>query len=236
MLLEAWESGLGADPVDRAVPLLETLYSAKDLGDLAPGAWNRLALRARALLFGADCDTVAECPACGAQLEAAIPVEALLAGEPVPPAVDEISFGAVSVRYRPPTRGDIAALAAYPVDEATARLLRRCVTEIRSPEREMALDELSEEQLSALDEAIALADPDAVIEVALACPECGETARLPLDPASFLWDEIDRWALGVLCEVAELATAFGWSQDAILAMSPWRRQAYLALAAGGRSS
>ncbi|MFG1793085.1 hypothetical protein [Nocardia sp. NPDC049149] len=234
-LLDAWESGLGADPADRALPLLALMCEDdRDLDECAPGELNRLLLRARALLFGAAADAVADCPDCGTQLEASIPLAELTVGEP--DGVGAAVLDAVDVRFRLPTRRDLAALADLPVEQAARRLLERCVLSLRSGAAELSLAELSAETADAVDAAISDADPDAVIEVTLTCPECGDAVRLSLDPASFLWDEVDRWALRVLWEVAELATVFGWNEDAIVALSPWRRQMYLSLSGAHRWS
>ncbi|KAA8884191.1 hypothetical protein F3087_35150 [Nocardia colli] len=234
-LLDAWESGLGADPADRALPLLELMCGdGRDLDSCVPGELNRLLLRARALLFGAAADTVADCPVCGASLEASIPLAQLVSGATEHDG--ETVLGAVRLRYRLPTRRDLRAVAALPVEQAARRLVERCVLSLRSDAGELSVSELPAEVADAVDAVIAQADPDAVLEVALACPDCADTVRLALDPASFLWDEVDRWALRVLREVAELAAAFGWSEDAIVALSPWRRQMYLSLAGTGRRS
>jgi hypothetical protein len=48
-----------------------------------------------------------------------------------------------------------------------------------------------------------------------------------LDIASYLWSEIHAWAGRMLRDVHALAAAYGWREADILAMSPWRRQAYL---------
>ena len=70
---------------------------------------------------------------------------------------------------------------------------------------------------------------DLVIDVA--CPECGEATRAELDIASYLWTELDAWARDVLLDVHLLATAYGWSEPEILALSPTRRRYYLELCA-----
>lgn len=46
---------------------------------------------------------------------------------------------------------------------------------------------------------------------------------------SFFWDEINHWAKRLIHDVHILAVAYGWSEEKILALSPWRRQAYLDL-------
>lgn len=232
-LLDAWEDAQTSDPRDRALQVLESMCVRLD-GDLderSPGELNRLLLRARMLLFGDTCDTVAQCPACGAQLEATLSIATLLSGECAVDPVGERTLDGLRVSYRTPTWRELRALADRPIDDAAAELLALCVTEVRSGRRKVAYADLDASFRQAIDDAVGQADPDALIEIALACQECGETARLPMDPASFLWNELDRWALSTLYEVAELAAVYGWSERSILSMTPWRRRAYLSIAA-----
>jgi hypothetical protein len=63
----------------------------------------------------------------------------------------------------------------------------------------------------------------------LTCPQCAHQWQAPLDIVSFLWSEVHAWAIRLLREIHELASAYGWSEAEILALSPWRRRAYLEL-------
>ena len=237
-LLDAWEGALAAEPAHRALHVLEAMCDEndRDLGDRSPGELNRLLLQARVLLFGGACDAIADCPCCGAALEATIPLETWTSAAPPSRPVRETTVGDLRVTYRVPTCSDLAGLTHQPIDDAAEQLLARCVTSIRAGERDLALSELAAEAVRGIDEVISGTGADALINVKLVCPECGDTVGLQMDPASFLWDELDRWALSVLCEVAELASVFGWSEQTILSMSPWRRRTYLAIAQPGRRS
>jgi len=77
--------------------------------------------------------------------------------------------------------------------------------------------------------AMAEADPDADLRMAIACPECGHAWDSLFDPASYLWSELQAGAMRVLREVDALASAYGWSEREILEMPRARRRAYLAL-------
>ena len=79
--------------------------------------------------------------------------------------------------------------------------------------------------------AMAQADPQADLQLALRCPDCGHEWQPPFDIARFLWQELHGWALHLLREVDTLAQAYHWAEADILAMSPRRRQAYLELCA-----
>ncbi|MGP3950458.1 T4 family baseplate hub assembly chaperone [Streptomyces sp. 7N604] len=82
-----------------------------------------------------------------------------------------------------------------------------------------------------LAEAAGRADPAAELTLNVACPECGEATPAELDIASYLWTELDAWARDLLLDVHLLATAYGWSEPEILALSPLRRRYYLELCA-----
>ncbi|MBI0381241.1 hypothetical protein JBE27_34525, partial [Streptomyces albiflaviniger] len=93
--------------------------------------------------------------------------------------------------------------------------------------------ELPEPVQRRLAEAAERADPAADVTLSVACPECGEATRAELDIASYLWAELDHWARDLLLDVHLLATAYGWSEPQILALSPLRRRYYLELCADG---
>ncbi|MFD0428254.1 hypothetical protein ACFQ60_09340 [Streptomyces zhihengii] len=69
------------------------------------------------------------------------------------------------------------------------------------------------------------------VTLSIACPECGEATPAELDITSYLWTELDTWARDLLLDVHLLASAYGWSEPEILALSPTRRRYYLELCA-----
>jgi hypothetical protein len=71
------------------------------------------------------------------------------------------------------------------------------------------------------------ADPMADIHLALNCPSCEHKWMAPFDIVAFLWREISAAARRLLREVHTLASAYGWTESEILALSPVRRRAYL---------
>ena len=70
-------------------------------------------------------------------------------------------------------------------------------------------------------------DPDADVSIAFECPACGAAWLSRFDIVSYFWGELDDWAQRLLAEVHALARAYGWSEAAILALSPTRRRFYL---------
>ena len=74
---------------------------------------------------------------------------------------------------------------------------------------------------------MAQADPQADVQLALSCPACSHQWQSVFDIVSFFWSEMNAWAYRILREVHILASAYGWREADILAMSPYRRQLYL---------
>ena len=75
-------------------------------------------------------------------------------------------------------------------------------------------------------------DPQAEIELDLSCQACGERWKELFDVEPFFWTEIQAWAGRLLLDVHHLAASYGWSESAILSMSPLRRSLYLNMITG----
>ncbi|ASQ92744.1 hypothetical protein [Streptomyces sp. 11-1-2] len=134
--------------------------------------------------------------------------------------------------------GGEAAEASTAAVRARRALLARCLVSAHRagqpvPADRLPMAELPEPVQRKLAEAAEHADPAADVTLNVACPECGEATRAELDIASYLWAELDHWARDLLLDVHLLATAYGWSEPQILALSPLRRRYYLELCADG---
>jgi hypothetical protein len=106
-------------------------------------------------------------------------------------------------------------------------LLERCLLEIHQDGETRSVDELPATIVDKVVEKMAQADPQADVQLALACPMCNHEWQALFDVVSFFWSEINAWAARLLRDVHALAFAYGWREADILAMSPWRRQLYL---------
>lgn len=233
-LLAAWEHGLVSASA-RAGLLLAALGVA-DPDRLPLGARNRQLLGARILLFGTVADVVARCEECGEELEADVHLPDLLDALPDAPVTTatpiRVSSGGYHVTVRVPTAVDLHGLPGD-VEAAAWELTARCVGEARLDDTIVQPRDLPVEVCAAIDDALAAADPGAVLDLTLACPSCGATTTRSLDPVALLWSELDTWAWKLLTDVHLLAAAHGWSEADVLAMSPARRQAYLHLCGVG---
>lgn len=288
-LLEVWERGRPALPVERALLLLEAVQPSEPPGSVA--AWS-IGRRDAALIelrrrwFGEAIECATQCGACGETLELTMNAAELLAlrderderiaddadasDDPEPWLLD-VHADAAHVRLRLPTSADVLAVAQ--TGEGGLALLERCLIDVEleadagdgnaaddcipdmeaasrpqhprpSPGRALdARDEaglpgveppisarLSRETIDSISAAIAAADPLADLELDGVCPACRECWVAPFAIESFLWSELETWALSTLRDVHVLASAYGWSEPRILALSPARRAAYLELA------
>lgn len=230
-LLRAWEQGRSAGPVARGLLLLAAAFPGRDPDELAAlpvGRRDGLLLDLREQVFGPHVEALVDCPACGTRLE----VECTTADLRAPDAAADfpaVTAAGVALRFRLPTSLDLlAAAAAGSVERARRALFERCVI----PPDGLAAADLPAEAVGAVGRALADADPQAALALDVDCPGCGAAAAVPCDMVQFFWRELHAWAARTFREVHTLATAYGWPEDAILALSPRRRRTYLDLVTG----
>ncbi len=215
-LLSAWEAAAGLPRAARGVGVVQAAGLVEDMDaalDLPISDAAALAIRVQVEAFGATVDGVLDCAACGQELDVEVPLAELGSG------------GGASTRV-----GDLAVRAPTTRDLLEARdgeeLLERCVG--------VGAGSLDGEVRAAVEAAAEeLAGPAGVV-VRAECPECGATVSAPLDPGALLWERVAAAVPAALAEVAELASAFGWSETEVLGLSPRRRRAYLELVRGVR--
>ncbi|MFF4253262.1 hypothetical protein ACFY1L_18845 [Streptomyces sp. NPDC001663] len=232
-LLAAWEAGLGEPPVGRALLLHRTARPEVDTGrlpQLPVGEREADLFALRRALFGERMQVRLECAACGADMEFDLDAGELAgslgsSGE----SVVRVRQGGWDVEFRLPGVADLQA-AARSADPRAA-LLARCLVSAVHDGTDVPAGELPAPVQRRIAEAVEAADPGADLALNVACPECGEATRAELDIASYLWTELDAWARDVLLDVHLLATAYGWTEPEILALSPTRRRYYLELCA-----
>ncbi len=230
LLLQAWEQGASVPEPSRPLALLSLAMPDRDpieLADIPVAERNRLLLRLRELSFGAELSVIATCSTCSEQLELSLPVAQLAAlSEADECAGLAWTDGGRRFELRPATTADLlASLELAEVGAAQELLLSRCLTvdpprdAERLSETPMVLEQF--ERLHATAE----------LRCSVACPECASEEVVDLDIGRFLWTEIRRAASRLLREIHALAAGYGWSEQAILAMSEHRRIAYLEMVA-----
>jgi hypothetical protein len=240
-LLNIWEQGAGASPVEQALVILAAAFpqaSRETLLGLAVDRRDAALFRLREHTFGPQLKGLADCPACHEWLELAFEAADLRArgllpaDETLPSEPELASFrtAGCQVRYRLPTSADLMK-AHLQADAAQARrtLLDACVVSVEQKGRAMTLDELGPKAVQAIVERIGKQAALADLTITATCPACGHQWEIIFDIVSYFWNEIAAWAARLLHEVHYLASAYGWREADILAMSAWRRQRYLEL-------
>ncbi|MFI0487127.1 hypothetical protein [Actinomadura sp. 9N215] len=255
-LLAVWEWGLSQPEQGRALALHSAARPDADVQELLAtpiGAREADLYALRRALFGERMQVVTECAACDEVVEFDLDATAL--GTPPATALgftpesnshptedtDSVASrgGALRVvedgwvvEFRPPAVADLAAAAGGgDPSEARRSLVTRCTLSATQDGRPVDPDELPDHVRRRLAEAAERADPAAETTLRITCPECGESTLAELDIAAHLWAELDTWARDLLLDVHLLATAYGWTEPEILALSPLRRRYYLELCA-----
>lgn len=234
-----------ASPSARATALLARCLD-DEAGDvertahaLTVGDREALLLQLRRLTIGETFDCVLPCPAagCGERMELELRVANLLV-----PAYDDVqrtyalSTEAEGARYdvafRLPTAADLDAVAVVARDDPARgadALLARCVCAATRDGAAVDVSALAPAAREAIADEMARRDPQAEIELELACPVCGNAFSVVFDTASFFLQELDERATRLLHDVHTLATHYHWSERDILQMPRRRRDRYLEL-------
>lgn len=232
-LLAAWELGRSQTPVRRARILLALAdpAAAADAATCTIGQRDQTLLGLHEQLFGSRLNATTACPHCRQEIELEFPVAGLresalsAAGN----AYELVTAG-YDLRFRLPSCRDLETLDDAAAGSDRRRLLlRQCVLQARQGETETNAAELPEVVTAGLLRRMAELDPASQVSLALRCPQCDRAWQAPFDIVAYLWDELHTWTSRLLRDVHELAQAYGWSESEILALSPWRRQAYLDL-------
>lgn len=224
-LLEIWERGAGEGVIGRALALVSgaaTGISGDDVARMPVGRRDAALIELRQRLFGDRFTGITSCPSCGEEIELTFEASEVRR-EAARIETATVVAGAYEIDVRLPSSADLAAIEPLR-DLAAARsaLLERCIT--RAP---LPLDAMPPEVVDAIVERMSELDPQADVSFDVDCPSCAHAWREQFDVVTFLWTELSAWARRLLADVHTLASAYGWSERDILALSPVRRAAYI---------
>ncbi len=231
-LLNIWDRGLTASPIQKALIILASACqdkSIKELSRLSIGSRDALLMDVLENNFGRILACATTCPGCGEKLELTLRSDDLRAPMPDPLQGEaDLKIDEYEVRFRLPDSLDLgAASLCHDLISARQVLIERCLLEARREGLNLKSSELPQTVIDSISSRMEEMDPQANLQIDFTCPSCGIKWFSPFDVMPFLWTEIDAWAKRTLREVHLLASAYGWSEAEILAMSQWRRQAYL---------
>jgi hypothetical protein len=212
-----WERGKSLHPLDKGVLAVTAAYPETDepIADWPLGRRNRALAEFHVGAFGGVLCGWTRCEQCSSQLEFQIDLRSLLSGYQA--KKDWIEVG--SHRFRLPTSRDVA-VAVTDYENPVEQLISRCA--INTDRHHWTTEEIT-----AIEDRMAAADPLSEILLHFDCPDCGTFFDAPLELTSFLWAELEARAKRALHDVHVLARAYGWSEAAILSLPSARRQMYV---------
>jgi hypothetical protein len=233
-LMAVWDMAVGLSAARRALALLAAACpdeSPDALAQLSVGRRDARLLTLREWAFGAQIESLTDCPRCGECTELSFPISAALAvgaTSEAQPAAVVVRTAERELRFRLPDSLDLEAMeAARGVPDQVAILLSRCRLPAGDGEPDDDPDPLPEDVVTAVAARMAEADPQADLELPVSCSGCRHDWLVPFDIAQFVWSEVDAWARRTLHDVHALARAYGWREADVLSLSPRRRQLYL---------
>lgn len=214
--LALWDEGAGCHPLDRALGLIAAVEgtSREQAATLSIDVRNRALFRIVERLFGEQISLIATCGECAAETELTFSTRDALA---VPATAERIALAGGAAWCRLPTSRDLAAALAAP-DPEDALLTAVVEADADDPA-------LLAEAETALAAQAGLAD----LSLAHRCDRCGTEEESAFDVLDYLWRRVVAEARRLLREVHIIARAYGWSSEAVLALSPARRAAHIAL-------
>lgn len=240
-ILAAWECCVQL-PEQRAaltvLALADPERDASEWGRLPLGERNALLLDLRTATLGRRMEGFALCPECGAELEFAFDAGELArdlraqAGS----ALDVVD----GCSLRPANTLDLLAASAGGDEEQARRILLERTVSVKDAgpradggpadgESRRWLSAQSEPVFARLLQAFEALNASAEIRAQFQCAACGSSASVDVDVAHFFLGELARSARWLMMDVHDLASAYGWSEQSIVAMSAARRSAYLEL-------
>jgi len=231
--LDAWERGQRTEPQARSLALLSAVLpeiEPKRLSRLPLGQRDALLLRLRERTLGRVINGLLLCPKCNARLEFPFDLRTYdaTAALAVRHGTHALTASGFELRFRLPDSEDLNAMSLAPdVDTARGLLVARCVLAAERAGAPVASWELPEEVLEELGRRMEELDPLSFLPLNLDCPRCSHQWMALLDVGALFWQEISVAAERLLRDVHTLATAYGWSEAEILAMSDARRRFYL---------
>jgi hypothetical protein len=238
-LLRVWERGQDESPVERALSMLASACPAaarEALAELSIGQRDACLLEVRERLFGTELSSLADCPGCAEQLELNFrtsDVRVSLTPKEQPLSIERSAY---ELSFRLPNSLDLMALpAGASVAEMRGKLFDRCLLRIERSAKPLPLESSAEipvEIVDAVIECMSEADRQADVRLDLTCPCCELRWKATFDIVSYLWSELQERAMHLMREIHLLASAYGWREGEILALSSSRRQRYLEMVTG----
>jgi hypothetical protein len=227
-LIAVWDPTSSAPPHRRLAELLAAIAGTEAIEADTLGVRNQRLLMLHRALVGGVLKARVVCTHCNAENEFTLPADAILAvPAPGPDTIVRIRNGRRTLSFRLPRMVDIEAAGQTSANPDVRRaVIERCRIGTRT-----AIGEEASEKLGRKFEAL---DPVANIVVNIACSACACPIAASVDLATFVTRDLDRVLDNLLRDIDVIASAYGWSEQAILALPPERRRRYVGMIAAAR--
>lgn len=229
-VVRLWEALEGRSHTERALLLLAHAYPNATLDEVARlpvGQRDSRLFTLREAMLGKHVQAHADCPSCAQRLDVQLNTSDFCTAPSRNDTATELQHGDYLLQFRAPSSLDLLAVSGVADrDMALRQLLTRCVV---ASDAGQAIDpaSLPAPVIERLASAMSDGDPQGELLIELHCPSCHAEPQFLFDVALFYFSELAALAKRLLREVHTLATAYGWSEASILAMSNRRRQSYL---------
>lgn len=231
-IVRIWEEGVRASRTQRSVSLLAAAFpdhGPADLIDISVGRRDAWLIVLRQMLLGNKASGQAVCPQCAEKVVFDFDVSAFRLEDDK--EGHHLSIDGYEIEYRPITVRDLLQLSRMPdIESAKRSLVQAAVLTARLSGQEVAVEDLPDDVVAVIGEAVRERDPQSEVRIKLACPSCERQWNVAFDIASFLYKELSVQAQRNLQEINLLARAYGWSEKEILSLTSTRRRAYLQMA------
>ncbi len=232
-LIAIAELGERRHEVDRALIVLSHALpelSIDQLAEMPIGERDAHLLRVREQLFGTELWLETFCPHCGEGQEIRTTTREQLFHDFSKPLPRRHRFesGEIALEFRLLDSRDLSvATHTHELDAARRCLVRRCIVAASRGGAPIAAEDVPESVLAELADALTEADPQAEIKLGFRCLDCEELWIALFDIVPVLWRELRELAKQLLHDIHDLASAYGWRESDILALSNSRRRFYL---------
>lgn len=203
-------------------------------GDLPATDLDAAALEIRRAWLGDLVRTYVACPdaGCGERIDVSFSIAGYLRhhrprrprGVTQPTADGWFSLAGATARFRLPTVADLLVAASR--EGAAGLLAEQCIDAA----------EISRGLARRLDRALSALAPNLDGFLGGNCPACEHVVSVRFDPLTYTLIELRNVFSGIHLEVHALASAYGWPEEAILALPRSRRQRYASIIADERGS
>jgi hypothetical protein len=161
-----------------------------------------------------------QCTDCGEAMEIGLDLQAF-ANEPVAPRFTWKGADSLGLSLRLPRGQDLRNWMRDGGQVSQEALLASLVEDVSGQPQSLST------LLPALDDAFEAHDPLTALHLSASCPACAQVNTVGCDLEALLLDGFARAQAAMLDDVVQLASAFHWTEAAILALPRWRRALYL---------